>query len=159
MEEARDKEAEGIALYGGDDEYYRETVEALDVEKQKLAAMMEQKATMEKWAKIYSTVEERAKRLKAVEEERAKIIKDHIDKANDWYEKTDEGQLEKIKENLKTAIDLRSSGGYKDENAPKYYNPGTHEYETGMTWLSEEEKKKNQEYIKELENELNSLCE
>lgn len=157
LEEARDKEAEGIALYGGDDEYYRETVEALDVEKQKLAAMMEQKATMEKWAKIYSTVEERAKRLKAVEEERAKIIKDHIDKANDWYEKTDEGQLEKIKENLKTAIDLRSSGGYKDENAPKYYNPGTHEYETGMTWLSEEEKKKNQEYIKELENELNTL--
>lgn len=157
LEEARDKEAEGIALYGGDDEYYRETIEALDVEKQKLAAMLEQKATMEKWAKIYKVVEANAQRVKNLESERAKIIKDHIEKTNDWYEKTDEGQLEKIKENLKTAIALRSSGGYKDENATPFYNPGTHMYETGTTWLSEEQKKKNQEYIKELENEMKTL--
>lgn len=138
-EEMVRRREEEYALYGGYDGYSDEAKEALRIEEEKLAAMMEQKATMEKWAKIYSTVEERAKRLKAVEEARAKASKELIEETTKWYEtNTYQGQRKALEERLADLKAKRSQGGWLDEEH-KVYNRGTNRYEAPyVSWTKEE---------------------
>lgn len=146
LEEARDKEAEGIALYGGDDDYYRETVEALEVERQKLAAMVEQKETMEKWARIYKNVQTEAQKLNALVKLSAENYDSAVKSAKSYYEtKTYEGELAALNERIADA--KKALQGELVQT--KTWVPGLNAYQTLSTSASGYDRKALEAFLRD----------
>lgn len=95
-EEMVRRREEEAYLYGGDEEYYAEARRDLEVEEQKLAAMIEQKRTMDEALRIYRIMASQAQQVKAIEAERVKEQNDFLENNRKIYEQTYEGRKESL---------------------------------------------------------------
>lgn len=163
-EEMVRRREEEYALYGGYEGYSDEARRDLEIEEQKLAAMIEQKATMDKWVKIYKDVEKAAKIVKAAEEERVKNMNDRLAENQAAYERTYEGRLESLRKEYENEKRFRD---YMDKNM-KVVGTTTKRVQTGPNTFTEqpveireyytdEDKRNSDAKIRELKEQIEEL--